>query len=179
MIRFCDKEVYCVRADGLSRSELFDYFLGGHREDVLCVTDDSGKYIGSITYTSLLQSDDIAGSIRTEKAVLNEHFWENGKKYFANYEKLGDEIVLLPVTDRDGQLLCFAYQDEDANREIRQLRELNECKDALDFRDIFPQYDCVTIWGCNELAYAFLKYLRKIGVPVRVVGGWEPLGDVW
>ncbi len=39
--------------------------------------------------------------------------------------------MLLLVLDRDYQLICFAYQDKDANREIRMLRELKETRKAL------------------------------------------------
>lgn len=176
MIRFCDKEVFCVKADQLDRGELFCYFLNGHREDMLCVIDDDGKYKGNITYTSLLNSDNISGSIQTAQVVLDENIWSKSRKYFAEYERLGDEIVMLPVVDENHQLLCFAYQDEDANREIRQLRELLECKNALTFHDIFSQYDLVTIWECNELAYYFAEYLRKIHMHVEVKGDfWEKL----
>lgn len=174
MIRFCDKEVFCVKADQLDRGELFCYFLNGHREDMLCVIDDDGKYKGNITYVSLLNSNSLLESIQTAKVIMDESIWIRGRKYFAEYEKLGDELVMLPVVDENNQLLCFAYQDEDANREIRQLRELSECEDALTFHDIFPQYDLVTIWECNELAYYFVKYLQKVGVSVVVKGMfWE------
>ena len=176
MLRFCDKEVFCVKVEQLDRGELFCYFLDGHREDMLCVLDDDGKYKGNITYTSLLNSDNISGSIQTAQIVLDENIWSKSRKYFAEYEKLGDEIVMLPVVDENHQLLCFAYQDEDANREIRQLRELLECENALTFHDIFPQYDLVTIWECNELAYYFAEYLRKIHMNVEVKGHfWEKL----
>ena len=174
MIRFCDKEVFCVKADQLDRGELFCYFLNGHREDMLCVIDDDGKYKGNITYVSLLNSNSLLESIQTAKVIMDESIWIRGRKYFAEYEKLGDELVMLPVVDENNQLLCFAYQDEDANREIRQLRELSECEDALTFHDIFPQYDLVTIWECNELAYYFVKYLQEVGVSVVVKGMfWE------
>lgn len=174
MLRFYDKEVFCVKAGQLERGELFCYFLDGHREDILCVLDDEGKYEGNITYTSLLNSDNISESIQTAKVVMDENIWIRGRKYFAEYERLGDELVMLPVVDENNQLLCFAYQDEDANREIRQLRELSKCENALNFHDVYPQYDLVTIWGCNELAYYFAEYLQKVGVSVIVNGVfWE------
>lgn len=95
---------------------------------MLCVIDDDGKYKGSITYVSLLNSDSLLESIQTAKVIMDESIWIRGRKYFAEYEKLGDELVMLPVVDENNQLLCFAYQDEDANREIRQLRNCRNAK---------------------------------------------------
>lgn len=179
MIRFCDMEVNCVTLDGLTRGSLFSYFLQGNREALLCLIDESGKYLGNITYTSLLHSEDLEGSIRADKVILDKNIWENGRKFFCSYEKQADEIVLLPVVNKAGQLVCFAYEDEDANREIRQLRELTvQDKPYLGFTDVFPEYGCVTIWECNELAYYFAKYLQESGVPFNVKGGiWEVFGE--
>jgi len=177
MIRFCDREVNCVIEEGLTRGELFSYFFNNSRDDLLCVIDEKGRFIGCITYTSLLNSNNVKDSIWTEKLVLNEFIWENGRKLFCSYKKQSNEVVLIPVVNGDGQLLCFAYQDEDANREIRQLRELTICSGVLGFHDIYPEYDCVTIWECNELAFYFAEYLQKMGVPFNVKGSlWEEFG---
>lgn len=179
MIRFCDKELLCVRNDELDRSALFSYFLNGCRDQILCVVDTNGMYEGKITYTSLLNSVNETGCIETDKVVLDEYVWENARDFFINYKKFGDEIVVLPVVDKGGNLLCFAYEDADANREIRQLHELAECQNALSFQDIFPQYERVTIWECNELAYYFAIYLKEHGVPVSVKGDyWEKFGSI-
>ncbi len=176
MIRFCDREVDCVKIGELSRGELFSYFLSGNRDDILCVIDENERYKGVITYTSLLKCDDVEGSIQTNKVVLNKDIWANGRKFFNNYEKFSDEVVLLPVV-KEENLLCFAYQDEDANREIRQLKELEECSNAINFRDLFPEYDSVTISECNELAYFFAEYLENLGIMVNVKGRyWEDVG---
>lgn len=178
MIRFVDKEVNCVTSGELSRDRLFSYFLDGNREDILCVTDEDGRYQGNITYVSLLHGTDVQESIRTEKIVLNEHLWENGRRFFNSYQNLMEEVILLPVVDQEGYLVCFACQDMDANRELRQLRELQAYTNALSFRDVFPEFDCVTIWECNELAYYFAQYLKEIGVPVSVKGSlWKYFGE--
>ncbi len=71
-------------------------------------------------------------------------------------------------------MISFAYKENDANRELRQLRELAEKTDALQFGDIYPEYDCVIIYGFNELAYFFARYLKAQGIPVRLEGAmWE------
>lgn len=176
MIRFCDKEVKCIikEDEEVTRSWLFAYFLNGNRDNILCVIDLNGRYRGYITYTSLLQTSNVEDSIQTNKVIMDENIWENGRKFFIHYQKFGDEIVCLPVIDRDEKLICFAYQDEEANREIRELRELMECKNALSFRDIFPEIDSVTIFECNELAYYFTEYLQSLGIFVNVSGRyWE------
>ena len=68
-------------------------------------------------------------------------------------------------------------QDDEANRELRMLRELRENKSALQFTDIFPQYEEVLICGCNELAVAFADYLMELGIEVSVFGEyWDRHG---
>ena len=76
-------------------------------------------------------------------------------------------------------MLRYAYnlQDNEANRELRMLRELRENKSALQFTDVFPQYSEVLLWGCNELAVSFAEYLTELGLPISVVGKyWEKCG---
>ena len=80
----------------------------------------------------------------------------------------GEGAVLL---NKDGQLLCFAYEDFAADRQLRMLRELEQFSEILDFRKLFPEYKGVTIYDCNELAYFFALYLKKQGIPVNVWGG--------
>lgn len=178
MIRFCDREVNCVTIKELSRSSLFTYFLNENREDIVCVINENGQYDGMITYNSLLNSSNIQASILKEKLILDKYIWENGRKLFLNNTEYNEKNVLFPVVNREGYLLCFAYQDKDADREIRQLRELNKCSKALNFKDVFPEYDCVTIWGINELAYFLAQYLKALEVTIKVKGEfWEELGD--
>lgn len=67
-------------------------------------------------------------------------------------------------------MVAYAYQDNEANRELRMLRELQSTEGALQFQDIFPEYEEVDIYGCNELAVCFAEYLEKIKVKVSVIG---------
>lgn len=175
MIRFCDKEVCCV-GEELNRQDLIAYFLNGHRQDIICIIDNQGKYRGKITYDSLLGKD-LEDSINREYLILDENIWENGRKYFSKGRKEFGGLDLLPVLDKEDHLLCFAWQDDEANRELRMLDELMECRGALGFQDLYPEYDCVVVNGCNELAYFFMQYLRKTGVPVYVSGElWKSIG---
>lgn len=74
------------------------------------------------------------------------------------------------VLDEEYRLICFAYEDVDANREIRMLRELSEHSEALQFSDLYPEYQCVRIYEFNELAYFFAKYLESQNISVQVQG---------
>ena len=53
----------------------------------------------------------------------------------------------------------------------------------MGFKDVYPQYEHVTVHGCNELSYYFIVYLRKQGIPVSVSGelweNFESLRDVY
>ena len=92
-------------------------------------------------------------------------------KLYGIYKTVFGEAVQLPVLSREGQLLCFAYQDEEANRELRMLRELEECEGALTFFDVNPEYIGVTIHGFNELAYYMDKYLMGLGLAIGKAEG--------
>lgn len=39
MIRFCDKEICCVTEEQLDRQQLLEYFINGHRSELVCVLD--------------------------------------------------------------------------------------------------------------------------------------------
>ncbi len=129
-----------------------------------------GEFKGSITYHSLINNLNVSDAIRTDCVVLDQNIWKNARYYFANYKKNLNENVLLPIIDKQRQLISFAFEDWDANREIRILSELSESQDALQFPDIYPDYDCVRIYGFNELAYFFAKYLERCNVNVCVYG---------
>lgn len=177
MIRFFDKEVACISEGDMDRQVLVSYFLDGHRDEPVCVLDETGKFIGMVTYTSLMGRD-LAEAYECDFVVMDEYIWENGREFFKRHETdpLGRKKIL-PVVDREHRLMCFAWEDWLANREIRMLWELMEQDDALGFSDVYPEYDCVTIYECNELAYYLLQYLRKLGIPVNTCGKvWEELG---
>lgn len=176
MIRFYDKEVFCIEYDCLSRSELRSFFLKGNQSEIICVLKE-GNYAGYITWPSLLGNDDIYESIQKEYIVLDEMAWENGRRFFARHRTVFGEAVQLPVLDRERRLICFAYQDQEADRELRMLRELEECEGALTFCDLNPEYAGVTIHGFNEIAYYMVKYLTGLGMAVNVEGElWKEFG---
>ncbi len=117
-------------------------------------------------------------NILNEHVIFNEKIWKTGRKCFTGRQSSVDEIVLLPVLDREHELVCFAWQDKEANRELRMLRELEKCNGALGFEDLNPNCLSVTIHGCNELAYYFALYLQKRGICVNVEGSfWDRLGS--
>lgn len=176
MIRFYDKDIFCIEYDSLNRSELRAFFLKGNQSEIVCVLK-RGSYEGYITWPSLLKSDDIYESIKKEYIILNEMVWENGREYFARHKTVFGEMVQLPVLNKERQLICFAYQDEEANRELRMLRELEGCKGALTFCDLNPEYEGVTIHGFNEIAFNAAKYFIGLGLTVNVEGElWNELG---
>lgn len=171
MIRFCDREACCVLERELNRSQMLIYFLNGHLNDPVCVLDDKGKYCGHITYRGLLENENIQDAIISTKVVLGDGIWEEARKYFAMHRaKTGAGYEMLPIIDEDQNLISFAYEDSDADRELRMLRELQEKEGALQFTDIYPDYQCVEIQEFNELAYFFARYLSALGILVRVHG---------
>lgn len=166
MLRFCDEEIVVYDYERLNRNELSNFFLNGHLDDAAYVIDARGKYKGKITYQKLISCTNIYDALILEYLVLNEDIWKRARDYCGN-EKT---YPLLPVLNENRQLVCFAYDEQEANREMRMLRELTENPKTYQFRDIFPQYKCVVIYGFNELAYFFMKYLKEQGIQVCVHG---------
>lgn len=109
---------------------------------------------------------------------LDKNIWRDSRRYFRD-NFCDDATVrhLLPVIDERGEILCYGWQDDEANRELRMLRELGQNRDALQFRNIFPAAREVVVCGCNELAYFFVKYLETQQIKVSVTGKyWDFLG---
>lgn len=180
MIRFCDREVVCQMDGYIDWNETIHYFTQGRKEDIVCVVHKDGSYVGYITYYSLLTAiNTTTGTLDADKAVLrkcvvwDEHIWENARLFFAHFVSMLNEHMFLPIVNEQRRLICFAYEDIHANREIRMLRELMEQPDALKFSDIYPDVTCIKIYEFNELAYFFAKYLEQQDIPVQVVG------DMW
>lgn len=188
MIRFCDKEICCVSEKEMDWQQMTDYFLEGHMSEKIYVLDEEGRFVGSIIYNSLFgmmpkntaaaECMNLDGDKRVwiakDYVILDENIWENGRRFFRFYP-----YELLPVLDKKRQLQCFAWDDEEANRELRMLDELIETRSAAGFREIYPQMDCVTVHGCNELAYELVQYLKKINMPVNVNGEfWDKIGII-
>lgn len=170
MIRFCDCEVCCIAYDSLDRGMLLKFFFQDHMHESVCIVDKEGRYEGRITYHSLINTNSVFDAIQKDYALLDKNIWKNARYFFSHYKAGLNEHVLLPVVDKDGWLVCFAYEDFDANREIRMLRELMDNSDAVQFPDLYPEYTCSKIYEFNELAYFFAEYLKSQGIKVQVFG---------
>lgn len=178
MIRFCRKKVYYVEEDTLSRKEV-EAYLNKYDNELICIVDKFGKFIGIVTYYSIIQRSSSDYIIR-DYVLLDENIWTNGRRYFSNCYNNDDDSLILPVLNNEHTLVCFAWQDKEANREIRMLDELMICEQALDFKEIYPNRNCVRIHGCNELAFYFANYLRKLGgIKVYVDGMYWKVFNEW
>lgn len=124
-----------------------------------------------------ISQQDYESALTREPLCFSDHIWKDGRERFRYFRHNDFEPFLIPVADERGEIICFAYQDNEANRELRMLKELRKNKAALQFVDVFPQYKEVVICGCNELAAAFAEYLRELGVAVTVMGEyWDCIG---
>lgn len=172
MIRFYRSNILRIGYDRIDTVITQNFFLD-HINDIVCVTGSVDEYVGIITYYSFLHSKDIYESIKKDFLVLDQKIWSNGRNYFKEH---GEENFI-PVLDKDHQLVFFAWQDIEANREIRMLQEMCQQKEILNFRDLYPNYTGVIIHDCNELAWFMMEYLKKAGLWVSVDGDiWEKLG---
>lgn len=121
---------------------------------------------------------DMETAIAEERVRMDKDIWQNCRQYFR--KQFGDDAAvmgLMPITDGNGEILCYGWQDGEANRELRMIKELAQDSKALQFSDIFPQIREVIVYGCNELAYFFVKYLENLQIKVLVAGKyWELIG---
>lgn len=117
-------------------------------------------------------------AIEDKCLVFDENIWENGRKYFRSSGCHGTERMrMIPISNAHGEIICYGWQDLEANRELRMLEELGKKQLSLSFRDVFPDVGEVVVYGCNELAFYFVKYLEKLEIPVSVNGKyWKRLG---
>lgn len=77
MIRFCDKEICCVKENDADRQQIIAYFLNGHRAEMICILDDEGKFSGSVTYSLLLGREPCAAINREYIVFLRGRLSEN------------------------------------------------------------------------------------------------------
>ncbi len=124
------------------------------------------------------QNEMLKVDIAEQHLIFDKNIWESGREY---YKRNGNQNVtipqMVPIWNKQDELLCYGWQDNEANRELRMLKELGENKLSLQFGDIFPRTKEVIICGCNELAFYFARYLEDLGIPVSVSGMyWEYLG---
>ncbi len=117
-------------------------------------------------------------TILPKSIMLNENVWDEGKELFRkNICCDAASVSMIPIENKEEEIVCYAYQDVEANRELRMLKELKAHKEALQFEDIFPEIKEVVVCGCNELAYHFVKYLEEQHVKVSVTGEyWDYFG---
>lgn len=113
-----------------------------------------------------------------ESVVLDDSIWDKGKELFKKDICIDiTNIRVIPVKNRNQEVICYAYQDDEANRELRMLRELETYKEVLHFDSILGNTKEVIVCGCNELAYRFVKYLEKQEINVSVIGKyWDYFG---
>lgn len=122
----------------------------------------------------LLNTQQLQKTYGMSPVSFNKDIWEKGRAFFKYNE---EEFSVLPVSNEMGEIICYAYQDDEANRELRMIRELCDNDSSLTFSDIFPDYKSITICGCNELAYYCAEYMKKQCLEVKVLGEyWNFLG---
>lgn len=116
--------------------------------------------------------------IAKDTICFDKDLWRNSRMYYKNFF-LDDATVmrLLPIVDGNGNLVCYGWQDSEANRELRMIRELGQNRELLQFHKIFKEVKEVVVCGCNELAYSLVKYLETQRIKVSVEGKyWDFFG---
>ena len=106
---------------------------------------------------------DLDAALSREPLRLDKKIWERGRERFRTAPMGDGGAFYIPVVNGQGETVCFAYQDNEANRELRMLKELSKAEGTLQFTDLFPTCGEVVLHGCNELAVSFAEYLKSWG----------------
>lgn len=177
MIRFCDKTVYNVMKQDISKISLLSFFLeedGKRMKDVIAVYDNNEQLCGTITYNNLLVATKVEDCINRGKIVVGDNFWQEAKKYFETYPKM-----LLTILDSNGQIIGFAYDDnQEGFREIDMaLTGMEKCGVPALQNKKYQYIKMLVIINFNEFAWRCCKLFEKLGYQVCVFGEeWEWFG---
>lgn len=174
MIRFCDKEVYNITEDEITREQLLNFFQNKkNRKSVVAIYKKDGSYKGIITYNDLFNSDDLERALNAETITISNNFWKEAKDFFNGQS---DNKRLLTVTNRRDEILGFAYNDSDMIYSA-----IDEAFAVLERGFFLPggygTVQIVVITDLNELAWRCYEIFKDAGFEVCVFGEkWEWFG---
>ena len=87
-------------------------------------------------------------AINDNSLIMDGGIWQNCRNLIWTLDQKQNHLIsLVPVRNVSSELIAYGYQDNEANRELRMLKELTETEHALQFTDIFPEYKEVIIGG--------------------------------
>ncbi len=149
------------------RSEALMFFLDGHKEDIIVVYDSVGNEKGYITYKSLTESSGIADAVMDEKLWIGDDMWDNAGNM------LGEQAdKILPVYNKDKEMLYFAKYVPALKTPWYKLDELRECIDKIQWRKFRDHERHIHIVGINDVLFWLRRWLRSVGAMVSVEGEW-------
>lgn len=137
--------------------------------DIILVLDDEGEFYGIITYRMLVKYCEIEECIQKEFVYLDDNIWNGAAGIFEENE----DILYLPVLNRENQIEYFCWRDESYTKPREILNEIGNREDTLFIQDIYPQVKALYIYGFNEIAYFLFETALKKRLAVRIVGERE------
>ncbi len=171
----CDGEIYTIenKNTSLNRSDLFRFFLNGHRQDLILLLDENGQYDGAITYQSLINGSNTSDIVTYERLVAGEdNFWKRANELFRI-----DREKVIPVFNREMELQFFARWDRELADLWNKLRELQMYLDREAWKSLKNQQNHVHIQGMNDVLYSLREWLFAMDVKVSVSGPeWRLFG---
>ena len=112
--------------------------------------------------------------ISTFALELNSSIFYEASKYL----NLHTEIEYIPVIDKNDNFICFCYKDVEHEKLREIVMELCTFNKVLDFRNFYPSHSKIVLWGVNENAYYFHKFLCQQHVKHYIVGEfWKYICD--
>lgn len=167
-ICLCDGEAYTIenKTEAINRSELFRFFLDGHRQDIILVINEDGQYDGAITYRSLINGLDTLDIVTYEKLVAGEeNFWKKAIEYFR-----ADKEKVIPVFNHEMELQYLARWDGELTDLWNKLRELQMYLDCETWKSLRNHEDHIHIRGMNDVLFFLREWLSDMGTQVSVEG---------
>ena len=97
----------------------------------------------------LIESNDMDITIISEDMSVERNLWDDVRKIFRQHVSYDEaNVIMIPIMNMNSEVVCYAYQDSEANRELRMLKELEKNMDILQFKDVFPEIREVIVCGC-------------------------------
>ena len=117
----------------------------------------------------LEQSEGITVVMANQSLKFDNQIWQNGRDYFKqNIYNDNVKQPMIPIVYAFGKTVCYGWQDHEANRKLRMLKELEKNQKARQFNDLYSDVRKVIMYGCSKRAFRFVKYLDSLRLSVSV-----------
>jgi hypothetical protein len=157
MVVLLSGEIYTIEGDiQMSRLELLNFFLDGHREDII-IQYKNGMAVKYITYHNIL----FPGKNHPDYIHYDSNSFQTASQFL-------EEGMIIPVKNDKGEFISIlGYKKTFYNHTYKE-------EGPIDYR-LVNLYDCICLNGLNEFTYEIFKACCKgwKGRIILIGNGWD------